>query len=118
MEPNEREQLPELELDDLLNAWEIECPSDRLRAAVFPARVRGRVRRGVWLAAAAGLMAACLAGALWNHATKASRSEEADGIAFVDSADGAGPFTPILTPFPCGAARTPQWCGRMFRRRN
>jgi len=91
MESSDPKQLPELELDDLLNAWQVECPSDRLRAAVFPTEVRGRGRRIVWLAAAACLLAACVGGALWNHVT---------GIAIVNSGDQVEPFTPIPYTVP------------------
>jgi hypothetical protein len=92
MESSNREQLSEVELADLLNAWVVECPSDRLRAAVFPAAAPGGLRSGVWLAAAACLLAACVAGVVWNHATKV-RTPAADG-------NEAEPFTPIPYTVP------------------
>jgi hypothetical protein len=64
MESNDREHLSDSELDDLLNAWEIDAPPERLSAAVFPERKRpGRFRALAWMAAAAAcLLAAILAG--------------------------------------------------------
>ena len=58
----------------------------------IPSGARGRIRRGVWLSVAACFLAACVAGALWNHASKA-RMQDADG-------NEAEPFTPIPYTVP------------------
>src|ERR1700735_4678806 len=93
MEWNEQEQLSEGDLDELLSAWEVAGPSERLRAAVFPGakRVR-RWRAGVWMAAvAACLVAVILAGGFWNRTKKSSVVE-----------GGLQPFVAIPYTVPLG----------------
>jgi hypothetical protein len=103
MEWNEHEPLPDLELDDLLNAWEIAVPSERLRAGVFPERAGlRRFRTGAWIAAAAAcLLAAFAVGLLWNR-TKTSTNPKhgLEQIAFADSGAGGQPFVPIPYTVP------------------
>jgi hypothetical protein len=109
MEWNEHEPLPDLELDDLLNAWEIAAPSEQLRAAVFPERAGlRRFRSGAWIAAAAACLLAAFAVGMLSNRTKTSANPKhsLERIAFADSEAGGQPFVAIPYTVPLSLGET------------